>query len=46
VEIKVNAYNNLVGIYTDEMICQVEDITQKFPVRLGVVGTPVKVSGK
>jgi hypothetical protein len=45
VEIKVNAYNNLVGIYKDEMICQVEDITQQFPVRLGVVGTPVKFSG-
>ena len=45
VEIKVNSYNNLVGIYTDEMVCEVEDITKTFQVRLGVVGTPVKVSG-
>ncbi|KAI8914376.1 hypothetical protein EDD86DRAFT_199185 [Gorgonomyces haynaldii] len=45
VEIKVSSYNNLVGIYTDQMICQVEDINKIFQVRLGVVGTPVKVSG-
>lgn len=45
VEIKVNSYNNLVGIYKDELICKVEDITQIFPVRLGVIGSPVKFSG-
>lgn len=45
VEIKVSSYNNLVGIYKDMIELQVADTKQTFQVRLGVIGTPVQVSG-
>jgi hypothetical protein len=43
--VHITSYNNNVGIFNDEMICKIQDITKEFPVRLGVIGTPVKVSG-
>ncbi|KAJ2995672.1 Deleted in lung and esophageal cancer protein 1 [Globomyces sp. JEL0801] len=45
VEIKVTSYNNLVGIYEDTLLCQVGEKLQEFPIRLGVIGIPVKFSG-
>jgi hypothetical protein len=45
VTIKVKSYNNLVGIYEDWMLCQVGKMTRKLPIRLGVVGIPIKFTG-
>ena len=45
-EVKVTSYNNLVGLYEDFMVCEVGDwVKTRMPVRLGVVGTPIKFSG-
>lgn len=43
--IKVVSYNNLVGIYTDELVCKTAERVQTFPVRLGVSGSTIKISG-
>ncbi|KAJ3345132.1 Deleted in lung and esophageal cancer protein 1, partial [Kappamyces sp. JEL0680] len=45
VTIKVKSYNNLVGIYEDWLECHVGNITKRLPVRLGVVGIPIKFTG-
>jgi hypothetical protein len=45
VEIEVYSYNNLVGIYKDNLVCTVGDTVKTLSVRLGVIGTVVKLSG-
>lgn len=45
VEIEVYSYNNLVGIFKDDLICMVGDTIKIIAVRLGVIGTIVKFSG-
>nr|KAJ3423290.1 Deleted in lung and esophageal cancer protein 1 [Polyrhizophydium stewartii] len=45
-EVRVTSYNNLVGLYEDYLVCEIGDwVQQRMPVRLGVVGTPVKFTG-
>ncbi|KAJ3153691.1 Deleted in lung and esophageal cancer protein 1 [Geranomyces michiganensis] len=46
VRVKVTSYNNLVGLYEDNLICEVQGWEkQVIPIRLGVVGLPVRFSG-
>ncbi|KAJ3178437.1 Deleted in lung and esophageal cancer protein 1 [Geranomyces variabilis] len=46
VRVKVTSYNNLVGLYEDNLICDVRGWDkQVIPIRLGVVGLPVRFSG-
>ncbi|KAJ3132970.1 Deleted in lung and esophageal cancer protein 1 [Geranomyces variabilis] len=46
VRVKVTSYNNLVGMYEDNLICDVRGWDkQVIPIRLGVVGLPVRFSG-
>ena len=43
--VSINSYNNLVGIYEDWLHCSVGNVQMRLPVRLTVVGTPIKFSG-
>ncbi|KAJ3225525.1 Deleted in lung and esophageal cancer protein 1 [Chytriomyces hyalinus] len=46
VQLKVTSYNNLVGLYSDTLICDLgEWLRKRVPIRLGVDGIPVKFSG-
>ncbi|KAJ3230278.1 Deleted in lung and esophageal cancer protein 1 [Chytriomyces hyalinus] len=46
VQLKVTSYNNLVGLYSDTLICELgEWFRKRVPIRLGVDGIPVKFSG-
>ncbi|RKO89895.1 hypothetical protein BDK51DRAFT_46800 [Blyttiomyces helicus] len=46
VRIAITSYNNLVGLYQDTLVCEIgEWVRQEIPVRLGVVGLPVKLTG-
>ncbi|KAI9347330.1 hypothetical protein BDR26DRAFT_952113 [Obelidium mucronatum] len=46
VKVKVTSYNNLVGLYKDNLVCEVGSwLRQVVPMSLGVDGVPVKFSG-
>ncbi|TPX63365.1 hypothetical protein SpCBS45565_g06644 [Spizellomyces sp. 'palustris'] len=46
VRVQVTSYNNLVGTYEDNLTCEVSGwARQVFPIRLGVVGLPVRFAG-
>ncbi|KAI9093469.1 hypothetical protein DFS34DRAFT_583370, partial [Phlyctochytrium arcticum] len=46
VNVKITSYNNLVGMYSDTLTCEVLGWgRQSFPVHLGVVGLPVRFAG-
>ncbi|KAJ3032591.1 Deleted in lung and esophageal cancer protein 1, partial [Rhizophlyctis rosea] len=46
IHISLTSYNNLVGIFEDTFVCEIgEWIREIIPIRLGVVGLPVKFSG-
>ncbi|KAH6597301.1 hypothetical protein BASA61_003196 [Batrachochytrium salamandrivorans] len=46
VKVRITSYNNLVGLYEDFLWCEIGNwVKRKIPVRLGVVGTPVRFYG-
>lgn len=45
IRITVESYNNMVGIYHDNLICKVGDKVKNLDLRLGVIGSAVKLSG-
>jgi hypothetical protein len=45
ITVKINSYNNMVGIYEDTLKCQVGKYHRQLPIRLGVIGIPVKFTG-
>ncbi|KAI8817594.1 uncharacterized protein EV422DRAFT_484644, partial [Fimicolochytrium jonesii] len=46
VQIRVTSYNNLVGLYEDNLMCDVRGWPSlSIPIRLGVVGLPVRFFG-
>ncbi|KAI8908105.1 hypothetical protein DFJ77DRAFT_414049, partial [Powellomyces hirtus] len=46
VRVNVTSYNNLVGLYEDNLICEVRGWErQVIPIRLGVIGLPVRFFG-
>ncbi|KAJ2995671.1 Deleted in lung and esophageal cancer protein 1 [Globomyces sp. JEL0801] len=45
VEITMKSYNNLVGLYNDRLICQLGSVIKYLPIKMGVIGIPIKFSG-
>jgi hypothetical protein len=46
VRIDITSYNNLVGHYKDNLVCEIGDwIRHTIPISLGVDGVPIKFSG-
>ncbi|KAJ3023369.1 Deleted in lung and esophageal cancer protein 1 [Thoreauomyces humboldtii] len=46
VRVNITSYNNLVGLYEDNLVCEIRGWPkQVIPISLGVVGLPVRFSG-
>ncbi|KAJ3290576.1 Deleted in lung and esophageal cancer protein 1 [Borealophlyctis nickersoniae] len=46
VRITVTSYNNLVGLYEDNLVCEIGQwVREVIPIHMGVIGVPVKFTG-
>lgn len=45
IRVVITSYNNLVGRYTDNLVFEIGDFKDVFPISMGVAGMPVKFSG-